>query len=281
MDRVSAGDFECCTYAGTGRKLIGGGEMDKMLIPSVISSVVAICAAFIAVWGQMRVKRVETQLELQRAEASRRADTEQTARRFREPLGRAAYELQSRIFNIVKGRFLDVYLTGGDDRTRGYAVNHTLFVIAQYFAWTELIRREIQFIDLGADGETRQLAQLQHQIYSSWQTDGLSWQTDGFAPMLRVFGGEQHEIGERMIREGPRGPQCMGYASFLDYFKQGDHDPLFDALENDVKALGANLEQALPRLAALQNALVDLVVFLDPEAVRFPKKNRTKIELPA
>ena len=245
--------------------------MDKMLIPSVISSAVAICAAFIAVWGQMRVKRVETQLELQRAEAGRRAETEQTARRFREPLGRAAYELQSRIFNIVKRGFFDVYLRGGDERTRAYAINHTLFVIAQYFAWTELIRREIQFIDLGADGETRKLADLQHKIYSSWQTDA-------YAPTLRVFGGEQHEIGERMILEGPRGPHCMGYASFLDYLK-GEHDPLINAIGEDVRELGGNLENALPRLVALQNALVDLVVFLDPQAVRFPKKNRTKIEL--
>ncbi|HTA84681.1 MAG TPA: hypothetical protein VK729_00335, partial [Silvibacterium sp.] len=153
------------------------------------------------------VKRIEAQLELQKAEAGRRAETQQTARRFREPLGRAAYELQSRIFNIVRGGFLTVYWKGGDDRTRAYAINHTLFVIAQYFAWTELIRREIQFIDLGADGETRQLAQLQHKIYSAWQTDK-------YKPLLRVFGGEQHAIGERMIWEGPRGPQCLGVCFF-------------------------------------------------------------------
>src|SRR5450631_178247 len=193
--------------------------MDKTLIPGMISSVVAVVAAGIAVWGQLRVKRVEAQLELQKAEAGRRAEAEQTARRFREPLGRAAYELQSRIFNIVQRDFLKEYLGGGDGRTRSYAINHTLFVIAQYFAWTELIRREIQFIDLGADKETRQLAQLQHKIYSGWQTDKYEH------PVLRVFGGEQHAIGERMIVESPRGPQCMGYASFLDYIKGGP-DPL-------------------------------------------------------
>lgn len=246
--------------------------MDKTLIPSMISSTVAIGAAAIAVWGQLRVKRVEAQLELQRAEAGRRAETEQTARRFREPLGRAAYELQSRIFNIIKGGFLSIYLEGGDDRTRSYAINHTLFVIAQYFAWTELIRREIQFIDLGADEETRQLAQLQHKIYSCWQTDKYDHS------LLRVFGGEQHAIGERMIWEGPRGPQCMGFASFLDYLKGGP-DPLICALKADVQSLGSCLEVALPRLTDLQHSLIDLVVFLDPEAVRFPKRNRTKIDL--
>lgn len=243
--------------------------MDKTFIMGIISSVVAIAAAAIAVWGQLRVKRVEAQLESQKAEAERRAQTEQTARRFREPLGRSAYELQARIFTIVSGDFLKVNLAGGNDRSRSYAINHTLFVIAQYFAWTELIRREIQFIDLGADKETRQLAQLQHKIYSGWQTDR-------YAPLLRVFGGEQHAIGERMIREGPRGPQCIGFASFLDYL-HGSPDSLICALKTDVEALGACLDHALPRLTELQHSLIDLVMFLDPEAIRFPKKNRTKI----
>jgi hypothetical protein len=232
---------------------------------------VAIGAAVIAAWGQLRVKRLEAQLALQKAQADRQAETAQTARRFREPLGRAAYELQSRIFNIVSGGFLAIYLEKGDDRTRLYAVKHTLFVMTQYFAWTELIRREIQFIDLGADEETRKLAQLQHKIYSVWQTDRYS-------PLLRVFGGEQHAIGERMIREGPRGPQCIGYATFLDYLKS-EPDPLIFALEMDVKSLGQRLEQALPRLIELQHSLIDLVVFMDPEGVRFPKKNRTKLTL--
>jgi len=179
--------------------------------------------------------------------------------------------LQSRIFNIIKGGFLTVHWERGDDRTRSYVINHTVFVIAQYFAWTELIRREIQFIDLGADKETRQLAELQHKIYSGWQTDK-------YHPLLRVFGGEQHAIGERMIWEGPRGPQCMGFASFLDYVK-GNPDPLICALQADIESLGARLEEAMPRLAALQHSLIDLVVFLDPGAVRFPQKNRTKINL--
>ncbi len=243
--------------------------MDKTLIPSLISSLVAVCAASIAVWGQLRVKRVEAQLELQKAEAEHRAETAQTARQFREPLGRAAYELQSRIFNIIKGGFLTEYLESSDGRTQSYVINHTVFVVAQYFSWTELIRREIQFIDLGEDEETRQLAHLQHKIYSAWQTDK-------YHPLLRVFGGEQHAIGERMIWEGPRGPQCMGFASFLDYIKGGP-DPLICALKVDIESLGPRLEEAVPRLTELQHSLIDLVVFLDPGAVRFPQKNRTKI----
>jgi hypothetical protein len=90
--------------------------MDKTPIPGVIPSVVAISAAIIAVWGQLRVKRVEAQLALQKVQVDQRAKTEQTARQFREPLVRAAYELQSRIFNIVRSGFAEAYISESDDR---------------------------------------------------------------------------------------------------------------------------------------------------------------------
>ena len=254
-------------------------DMDKTLIPSIISAVVAVGAGVIAIWGQVRVKRVEADLALQKAEADRRAETERTERKFREPLGRAAYDLQSRLFNIVarpddehpqRGRFLDIYLQKGDERTRNYAAKNTLFLVAQYFAWTELVRREIQFIDLGADEQTRQLTWLQDNIYSIWQSDEYS-------SLLRIFAGEQRAIGERIIRDGARGPECMGYASFLDFYK-ANPDPLLCALEAEICSLGSSLEQARPRLVALQHAMVDLLAFFDPSFVRFPQRTRTKLE---
>jgi len=244
--------------------------MDKTLIPSIISGAVALIAAVIAVIGQLRVKKVEGELDRQRKEAERRAEIEKTTRRFREPLGRAAYDLQSRIFNIVKIGFLDLYLKNGDRRTRAYATKNTVFLIAQYFAQAELVRKEIQYIDLGADDQTRRLSELQDGIYALWQTDR-------FGPLLRIFAGEQRAIGERIIREGTRGPECMGYASFLDSYK-AKPDALLCALEDEIMSLGSSLERARPRLLALQHALVDLLEFLDPDGVRFPKRARTKLE---
>ncbi len=246
--------------------------MEAAVAASIISGGVAAFAAVLSLTGQYRMKRMEADLALQKAEADRRAETARTARKYGEPLGRAAYDLQSRIYNIIKSDFLNAYLKNVDRRTRLYAIRNTLFVIAQYFAWTELVRREIQFIDLGADEQTRKLTELQDSIYSIWQTNAYG------DPLFRIFAGEQRAIGERLIREGPRGPECMGYASFLDFYKQHP-DPLLCAVETDVAALGAHLRQALPRLVALQHALVDLLAFLDPSSVRFPQKNRTKLEI--
>jgi hypothetical protein len=245
--------------------------MNPTLIASMIAAFASIVAALIAYWAGDHAKKVEAQLAEQKAESDRRAETEQLARKFREPLAHAAYDLQSRIFNIVKIGFLDLYLTNGNERTRLYAVKNTLFLIAQYFAWTELVRREIRYIDSGTDEETRRLARLRDQIYGIWQSNG-------YDPLFRIFAGEQRAIGERLIREGPSGPGCMGYASFLDFYQEHP-DPLLTALEAEITALGSSVERATPRLAALQHALVDLLAFLDRDAVRFPEKTRTKLEI--
>ena len=247
------------------------------LNPTIFAPVLAVigtlAGAAVATWGQVKVKRVEAELALQKTREDRQAEAEKTARKFREPLGRAAYDLQSRIYNIIRSDFLNAYLKNGDERTRTYAIKNTLFVIAQYFAWTELVRREIQFIDLGTDEKTRQLSALQDSIYSIWQTSN-------YHPLFRVFAGEQRAIGERILQKETTGTECLGYAGFLDFFDRSQ-DPLLHAVEADVGALGANLSLALPRLVALQHALVDLLDFLDPEFVRFPQKNRTKLEVDA
>jgi len=91
-----------------------------------------------------------------------------------------------------------------------------------------------------------------------------------------VFAGEQRAIGERMIRDGSRGSECIGYAGFLDGLAKAP-DPMLEYLRTDVRGLSARLDEARPRLVALQNALIDLLTFLDPAFIRFPKERRTKI----
>jgi len=43
---------------------------------------------------------------------------------------------------------------------REYTIQSTLFVIAQYFGWIEILRRDIQFLDLGNVKENRELSKL-------------------------------------------------------------------------------------------------------------------------
>jgi hypothetical protein len=243
--------------------------MRTELVISIISAGVALASVALTLWGQARTTRITAELENLRRAEQRRFEADRTAARYREPLARAAYDLQSRLYNILQQNLVAAYFDKGDERERSYVVDNTTFLVAQYFAWTEIVRRDIQYIDLGLDEQTRRLAQLQDDIYSSFQTDR-------FPRVFRVFAGEQRAIGERMIREGPRGLDCIGYATFLDHVAKGD-DRLIEALRSDVRSLSAHLPAARPRLVALQNALIDLLAFLDPDFVRFSRERRSKV----
>lgn len=202
--------------------------MKTELVVALISGAVALSAAGIAVWGQFRSARLAAELGDLKLAEQRRIESEKALSRYREPLARAAYDLQSRLYNILEQGLVRVYFDNGDKRERSYVVENTIFLVAQYFAWKEIIRRNIQYIDLGEDEQTRQLARLQDDIYALFQTDG-------FDPILRVFAGEQRAIGERMIREGVRGPECAGYAAFLDQIAKAP-DPLLEPIREDVRS---------------------------------------------
>jgi len=244
--------------------------MEAPVIAASIAAIAAVISAAFAARTQVRVARLNALLARDRAQEERKADSERIIARYREPLGHAAYDLQSRLFNILKKDLFERFVILGNDRTQSYILNNTVFLIAQYFAWTEIIRKEIQFIDLGENEQTRRLTRLRDTIYSLWQTDSL-------CPLFRVFAGEQRAIGESMIVEGPRGPECIGYSAFLNSSAHHE-DHLLIALRSDTLELSTLLPAARPRLVKLQHALVDLLAFLDPDGIRFPLDRRTKVD---
>jgi hypothetical protein len=243
--------------------------MGTEMAVAVVAGLVALGSAAFALWGQIRTARLASDLQALRLTEQREYDTEQTVARYREPLASAAYDLQSRLWNILEQRVLETYYLEGDDRERAYTIDYTVFLVAQYFGWIEALRRDIQYIDLGADEETRRVARLQSRVHSLFQTDRLP---KGF----RVFAGEQRAIGELMLCDAPDGLACLGYAAFLDQLAQKD-EALLNALRTDLCAIAQDLATARPRLIAIQHALIDLLAFLDPGFVRFPEEKRTKV----
>lgn len=134
--------------------------MRTELIIALISAAVALTSAGIALWGQTRTTRLAAELESLRLAEQRRFEAERTVARYREPLARAAYDLQSRLYNILQQHMIVALYDKGDERERSYVVDNTSFLVAQYFAWTEIVRRDIQYIDLGRNEQTRRLARL-------------------------------------------------------------------------------------------------------------------------
>ena len=196
--------------------------------------------------------------------------------RYRDPLLGASFDLQSRLYNLVAQDLLVHYGAGKDESSRTYAVDNTLYVLAEYLGWVEIIRREIQFLDLG------------EQAANERWVDALNAVRDVFAshrmdPVLHVFRGDQRAIGEVMtvpVTEpgAARRSDCLGYAAFVGHRGDAGFSRWLNRLEHDVELLAREPEAHLERVVALQRALVDVMDILDAGCTRYPASLRTKLE---
>jgi hypothetical protein len=186
--------------------------------------------------------------------------------RYRDPLLGAAFDLQSRLYNIVRLDFLEDYFGSPDPAARAYARDSTLWLVGQYLGWTEILRREVQFLDLGEVSANRRLQERLQKITQAFATDD-----EAHGTALRLFRGEQRAVGELMIRppDGNGHLTCLGYADFTVRCRQEPLLPWFARLDADLTQI-ADIPYGCPRLVLLQRALVDLVDLMDPDRVRYP-----------
>jgi hypothetical protein len=231
--------------------------MDKTYWLALIGLGSALLGSVVALWGQFRSTAL----------AARR-EAEAVLARYREPLVAAAFELQGRLYNIVKFGFLDKYLLKGDDAQRTYAVENTLYVVAQYFGWSEILRREIQFLSFSDSKQTRDVADRQRDVLELFQSDD----SDLGRPFL-VWRGEQRAIGECMIEREDGRVSCQGYASFVEH-REGAVRKWLNRLEQDLESIAA---EPNPRLVRLQHGLVDLIRELDPDRLRYADDELQKV----
>lgn len=236
--------------------------MDSALLAGIIGALAGVAATVAAPWVSDRLT--------QRRDASQRAEVRADAAqrvfdRYAEPLASAAFELQSRCFNILQMGLLQRYYTSGSESERQYAVNSTLWRFSQYLGWTELVRREIEFLNLGDVEKTRKLAALQVAVRRCLQADSVFPSAH-----FRIFADAQRAIGEKMVVESGDRSRCLGFAEFQEQLTQGLWSPWLDEV---TEALGAHARSrdGAERLRALQHTLVDLVRFLDSEGKRFPE----------
>jgi hypothetical protein len=231
--------------------------MDAAILVAVIALVGALVSAAISVYGQMRSTRL----------AARR-EAEAVLFKYREPLVAAAYELQSRLYNILELAFLPKYLVRGDEAQKMYAVGNTLYVVAQYFGWSEILRREIQFLSFSDVDQTRAVLEQQRRVLELFQSDDPE-----LGRQFLVWRGEQRAIGECMIDRGNGEPQCLGYASFVEQ-RDSKFGPWLTRLEGNLEEITTKPNR---RLVELQHALVDLIDVLDPQHVRYSEAVLRKV----
>lgn len=233
----------------------------------VVAVIGAASALVVAAFNASRTRDLE-RWKVEVASEQERLKHVRHANAYSEPLAHAAYDLQSRLFNILRKDFSG-FLAGDDDRSRAYALENTAFLIAQFFCWSELTRQRVRFIELATPEATAELRALQDRLHSEWGSDTMH-------PPLRIFAGEQRALGEALIVGDGEAARCMGYAAFLSAFPLG-RNALVDALRKDITALPTTLRTAEARLTKVQHSLIDMLDLLDPTKRRFPPSSRSKV----
>jgi hypothetical protein len=160
-----------------------GGIVQQSIIP-----VLPILISTIGAVASVAISRRAAQVE-------RLSAAEELATRFREPLLDAAFNLETRIYNIVEldffGRFLGADSTESE---KEYAVLNTMHVFAQYFCWVEILRRDSQFIDPRKEKLNRAMAAGIEAVRHTF-ADSIDIQEKCF----RIFRGEQRALGEVVL----------------------------------------------------------------------------------
>lgn len=246
--------------------------MDGVIVGGIIGASAAIVGAGVTpvVAGIM-----ERGNERRRHDQTRAEKLEEVLALYREPLSHAAFDLQGRFFNIARVAFLERFLVHGDAEERAYAESSTLWRVAQYLGWTEIVRREIQFLDLGDVEKTKTLTRLQKAVRQAFQSDRDP------SRAFRLFADEQRAIGELMIVPAPpgegraRASMCRGYADFTERMEAGSFDPWLAGLRRSIGEVAAE-PGGCRRIISLQHALVALVRFLDEGERRFPADELTE-----
>lgn len=252
----------------------GGQVLDNSLavIAILVAAGATVVASAISAVFAYRASQRQVVAQERQALRTREEEAERLVRKYRDPLARAAFDLQSRLYNIAMHDFLKDYLIDGNAAEQEYARESTLYVIAEFFGWVEIQRREIQFLDLRDAGKNRHLSEA---------IDALSvvFLTKLPDTTLRVFRAEQRAIGEVMMAGTGGGTprECLGYAAFVERRRDPEFSRWFAKLEADVELLGREPGAHQSRLARLQHALIDLIEFLDPDRQYFPAAHLGRI----
>jgi hypothetical protein len=132
-----------------------------------------------------------------------------------------------------------------------YYIDSTAYLVARAFAWQEILRRRMASYDY---------AELYLRLESL--TEAFSHGDRGF----QVFRLEQTEIGERLIAAlDDDNVACMSLSDFLDRIGQDDPPRWLTVLRRRVISLLEKPVDELCRTARIDRALIELLVFLDPQ----------------
>lgn len=227
--------------------------------------IIAIVIAVISLVGSAISASITALVTLHSDRTKRLSESEKLVAKYRDPLLLASMDLQSRLYNILEQNILAFH---DHPSRRDFVTLYTAFLVGQYFSWTYILRRQVQFLRFSTDTTNRKLSFTIAAIQSAFSTDMHGPDEDPFM----LWRGQQMAIGEIMtVIEGGQ-PFCMPYSTFAQKFKKsGDatfqewFNPITEGIAELVDARNRRLRLPENRLRRLQHLILDLIDILDPE----------------
>ena len=223
--------------------------MDTALVVASISGAVALASAGFTGWAQLRMSR----RDIEARATERRSEAKVALDRYRGPLLDAAWQFGDRIDNIRNRAFLN-YLAENTGRADDVK-STTLFRMAYYLGWREVLRTQVQLLRFENAEDTRLVATFINDV--TWVL--ASDRVDSTWP---IWSDEQRAVGELMIGQpGPTSASVRGIAAFRTQYSES----FSPWLERFAQTLLGNAAASSERLRLLQWALCGLVTQLDEE----------------
>lgn len=252
------------------------------IVISIISLVGALLSASITGWFAYFSE-----------ERKRRSESEKLIAKYRDPLLLASQDLQSRLYNILELNFLSYYngpsasndnegnywlSEGNNDSNRitrqdqkDNVIQYTCFLVGQYFSWTYILRRQVQFLCFSTDKDNKGLASMLNGIQEAFST---AKHGKASVPFM-LWRAQQMAIGEIMTVKVDTELFCMGYAAFKQKWMENDgaFRGWFHSIEAGIKTIAEARSKGgstIPdqRLRRLQHLFLDLIHILEPKGLR-------------
>jgi hypothetical protein len=222
----------------------------------------AVVVAMIALVGTLANVGVTYLLNArsERRRAAQKADLMWS--QYRESIASAAYDLAMRIENILRHEFLEAR---GDAAHKDEAVLSTMFRFAQYFGWSEIIRRAGRVPDPRVAAETRQLLIAMSTVSEIFTTD--QYGPGGFT----VWREAQRAIGELVITRDGEVIDTLGVAGFMEQWE--NIRPWLHRAQRLIESTPLADWNAgeRARLDAVYAGLIEVVAASDPDLGKFLK----------
>jgi hypothetical protein len=169
----------------------------------------------------------------------------------RDPAVRAINELQGRLWVILSTGARN-YHYAKQQGEEEYYIQSTAFLVAQYFAWSELMRRQMAALDYS------DLSLLIEKVSEAFAHG---------SPGFQIYNLEQREIGERLMAQmkSDSNSAIFRYSDFRDLMAAPKPPERLLALRDRSQYLLDHIEKEQERATRIQNALLDLLDFVDAE----------------